>query len=99
MGKDQSAVIKLIDSLEKKKLIKRVVDVNDRRKNFLTITERGEKVMQQYMEIEHELINELQQGLPDYLIDRLRLSECKTKIIYLYNDCTCQLIFLQLHHL
>lgn len=65
MGKDQSAVIKLIDSLEKKKLIKRVVDVNDRRKNFLTITEKGEKIMQQYMEIEHELINELQQGLSE----------------------------------
>jgi len=65
MGKDQSAVLKLIDSLEKKKLIKRIVGVNDRRKNYLTITGKGEKVLGQYQKIEFELIDELQQGIPE----------------------------------
>lgn len=63
MGKDQSVIMKLIDSLEKKKLVNRVVGVNDRRKNFLTITEKGEIVLEQYMKIELLLFDEFQQGL------------------------------------
>ncbi|MGE4586189.1 MAG: MarR family winged helix-turn-helix transcriptional regulator [Mangrovibacterium sp.] len=69
MGKKQSALIKLIDSLEKKKLIKRIVDTNDRRKNILTITKKGEHIMKQYMEIESVLICELQQEIPQAELD------------------------------
>jgi len=34
LGKDQAVIMKLVDSLEKKKLTKRMVGLNDRRKNF-----------------------------------------------------------------
>ncbi len=65
MGKDQSVIMKLIDSLEKKKLVKRIVGLNDRRKNFLDITKKGEEVLEQYRKIELALIDELQQGIPE----------------------------------
>jgi MarR family transcriptional regulator, transcriptional regulator for hemolysin len=63
MGKDKSAIYRVIDSLEEKELVRRVVDRNDRRKNFLMVTKKGEAVIEQYLEIECKLINELQEGL------------------------------------
>lgn len=64
MKKDQSVVMKLIDSLEKKKLVKRIVGLNDRRKNFLVFTKKGEEVMEQYLKIELTLLEELHQDIP-----------------------------------
>jgi MarR family transcriptional regulator for hemolysin len=69
MGKDQSVVMKLIDSLEKKKLVKRIVGLSDRRKNFLDITKKGEEVLEQYTKIEFALMDELQQDIPESEID------------------------------
>lgn len=64
MGKDPSSMLRMIDSLEKKELIKRVVDVNDRRKNKILITQKGEKTIEQYLKIEIELSNELINDIP-----------------------------------
>ncbi|MEN6452650.1 MAG: MarR family winged helix-turn-helix transcriptional regulator [Prolixibacteraceae bacterium] len=72
MGKDQSVVLKLIDSLEKKKLVKRIIGLNDRRKNFLVITKKGEEVLEQYMKIELTLIDELHQDIPRSEIENFR---------------------------
>lgn len=72
MGKDQSVIMKLIDSLEKKKLVKRIVGLNDRRKNFLDITKKGEEVLEQYMKIELTLIEELHQDIPSSEIENFR---------------------------
>jgi len=63
MGKDKSAILRIIDSLEEKELIRRVVDTNDRRKNYLMVTKKGERTIEQYMSINFKLIEELQQGL------------------------------------
>lgn len=63
MGKDKSAVLRLIDSLEKKELVKRVIDTNDRRKNYLIVTKEGEKLLERCSEIESGLIDKLHQGL------------------------------------
>jgi DNA-binding MarR family transcriptional regulator len=81
MGKDQSVIMKLVDSLEKKKLVKRTVGLNDRRKNFLVITKKGEEVMEQYMKIEFALIEEFHQGIPESEIDNFHktLSFIKDK--------------------
>ncbi|MDP4227999.1 MAG: MarR family transcriptional regulator [Bacteroidota bacterium] len=64
MGKDPSSMLRMIDSLEKKELIKRVVDTNDRRKNKILITEKGEKTIKQYLKIEMSLSNELINDIP-----------------------------------
>jgi len=63
MGKDKSSIYRVIDSLEEKELVRRVVDKNDRRKNLLMVTKKGEAVIEQYLEIEHKLIKELNKGL------------------------------------
>ena len=65
MGKDKSAVLRTIDSMEAKELIKRVSDKTDRRKKYLMITKKGERVIEQYMEMELELVTELHAGLSE----------------------------------
>ena len=68
MGKDKSAVLRMVDQLEKKDLLRRVVDQNDRRKNLLFVTKKGERFITDFMEIELQLNKELQAGLaPDNL--------------------------------
>ncbi len=63
MGKDKSSILRIIDSLEEKELVRRVVDTNDRRKNYLMVTKKGEGIIKQYLSITLELSKELQQGL------------------------------------
>ena len=69
MEKDASAVLRMIDSLEDKELVVRVVDKNDRRKNKIMVTKKGEKVIEQLIQIEMQLDAELMQGLPNEDID------------------------------
>jgi MarR family transcriptional regulator for hemolysin len=63
MGKDKSTILRLIDSLETKELVRRVVDAKDRRKNYLMVTKKGEEIIKQYKHILKVMIEELQQGL------------------------------------
>lgn len=68
-GKNKSVVMRMIDSLEKKGLAKRTVNPEDRRENFLSITDKGEKVVTQYQEIEKRLSNELLKDIPSEKIE------------------------------
>jgi len=63
LGKDKSSILRLVNSLEEKKLVVRVVDVTDRRKNFLQVTELGKEIIQHYMDIEAQLSRELTEGI------------------------------------
>jgi MarR family transcriptional regulator, transcriptional regulator for hemolysin len=65
MGRDQSAILRLIDTLEEKELVRRVADKNDRRKNYLMVTKNGERVIQQYQEIGRKIMEDMQQGLSE----------------------------------
>lgn len=68
MVKDKSSVVRMVDQLEKKELLRRVVDQNDRRKNLLFITKKGERIITESLDIELQLNQELQTGLsPDDL--------------------------------
>ena len=69
LGKDQSSILRIVDSLEKKELIRRVVDNNDRRKNFLMVTKKGDNVINQYLKIESQLDDKLFDGLSKSDID------------------------------
>ena len=60
LGKDKSAILRMIDLLEKKELVRRAVDQNDRRKN-----QKGERLIAEFREIESELNSELLEGLSD----------------------------------
>jgi MarR family transcriptional regulator, transcriptional regulator for hemolysin len=63
MGKDKSSILRIIDSLEDKDLVRRVVDANDRRKNCLMVTKKGERVITQYSMLEAEFMKEVLEGL------------------------------------
>lgn len=65
MGKDKSAILRTLDTLEEKDLVKRVSDTTDRRKKYLMITKKGERVIEKCLEIETELTSKLQEGLSD----------------------------------
>ena len=63
MGKDRSAILRIIDVLEKKELVRRAVDQKDRRKKYLMVTKKGEQVLETFLKIEAELREELKAGL------------------------------------
>jgi MarR family transcriptional regulator for hemolysin len=63
MAKDKSSILRLIDSLEEKELIRRAVDNKDRRKNYLIVTKLGYQTIKRYTVIVDELILEIQQGI------------------------------------
>jgi DNA-binding MarR family transcriptional regulator len=65
LGKDKSSVLRLIDSLEEKGLIQRIIDSQDRRKKCLFVTDEGTKVIKQYLEIEFALSDELRKGITE----------------------------------
>lgn len=69
MGKDKSAILRLIDSLEEKELVRRVADLKDRRKNYLMVTKLGQRVIDQYMKVYFDLMEELKEGLSPSEID------------------------------
>jgi len=63
MGKDKSAILRIIDVLEEKGLVRRAVDQYDRRKKYLMVTKKGNHVIEKFLKIEAELQEELKEGL------------------------------------
>ena len=63
IGKDKSTILRLIDSLETKELVRRVAGKKDKRKNYLMVTKKGEELIKQYENIFSAIFEELQQGL------------------------------------
>jgi DNA-binding MarR family transcriptional regulator len=61
--KDKSAVLKQIDVLESKGLVQRQVDVQDRRKKTIVITDEGKQVIIKLIDKEREMFNILTQGI------------------------------------
>jgi MarR family transcriptional regulator for hemolysin len=68
-GKNKSSILRLFDSLEEKELVQRNIDSQDRRKKCLIVTDKGDEVIKQYLEIEFRLLDELQMGLTKSELD------------------------------
>jgi len=69
MKKDKSAILRQIDNLEEKGLVKRVVDSQDRRRNILTITDKGKDFIKEIVEIEKKLFVDLQKDISSQDMD------------------------------
>ncbi len=69
MGKDKSAILRIVDSLEEKELVRRFVDHKDRRKNYLIITKRGDRVIELCLKTVNDFMEELERGLTRSEID------------------------------
>jgi len=61
--KDKNSITKLADALEKKGLICRIPDVNDRRSNLLTLTPLSERMKDQTKEIGIEALDRIISGI------------------------------------
>jgi DNA-binding MarR family transcriptional regulator len=79
MGKDKSTILRLVSSLENKELIRKTECRDDRRKSYLILTKNGEKVLNQYLEIETGLIEKLKSGLSNSEEDLLYKLICRIK--------------------
>ncbi len=65
MGKDKSAILRIIDILEEKDLVRRAIDPKDRRKKYLMVTKKGKQVLEKFLKIEAQLRAELKNGLSE----------------------------------
>lgn len=70
MGKDKSVILRMIDSMEQKELLRKVDDINDRRKTVIIMTKKGERTLKQHLNIEKQLSTEL--------IEDISLSDLET---------------------
>jgi DNA-binding MarR family transcriptional regulator len=55
MGIDKATIVKIIDRLEELKLVKRVVDPNDRRSKNITLTTKGKSTLEKIKTVRSEI--------------------------------------------
>jgi DNA-binding MarR family transcriptional regulator len=70
MCKDKSAILRMIDSLEEKEMLRRVASENDRRKNQIELTGKGLNAINYVLEIE--------KSVQEIVFDGLKENEIKT---------------------
>lgn len=63
MLKDKNSVVKLIDSLEEKKLVKRVNSPKDRRQNLIKVTSKAEKIKDGLTSIAISAVDSITDGI------------------------------------
>lgn len=65
LGKDKSAILRMIDNLQKKNLLCRTVKECDRRKNQIALTEKGHEMIDHMIRIEDGVRNHIFEGLTE----------------------------------
>lgn len=61
--KDKNSVVKLIDGLEKKELVKRVANVDDRRQNLIEVTPLGKEIEESVKETAINAVGTITEGI------------------------------------
>lgn len=67
--RDKPSITRLVDNLEKLKLVKRVSSKEDRRMNLIYLTPEARKMEESSMELAEETLNEALEGVPEHLVD------------------------------
>ncbi len=67
--RDKPSITRLVDNLEKSKLVKRVSSKNDRRSNLIFLTHEGKILEQKTMEVANQTLNEALQGVTNGQIE------------------------------
>ena len=62
LGIDKATIVKMIDKLEKMKLVKREVDPTDRRSKLVSLTAKGQSTVEKIRSIKHEIEEEVFAG-------------------------------------
>jgi DNA-binding MarR family transcriptional regulator len=67
--RDKPSITRLVDNLEKLKLVKRVASKEDRRSNLIFLTSEAQQLQDQSMELANQTLNEALDGVTDEQIE------------------------------
>ncbi|MDQ2718286.1 MAG: MarR family transcriptional regulator [Bacteroidota bacterium] len=67
--RDRPSITRLVDNLEKTKLVKRFASKNDRRSNLIFLTKDGKNLEQKTMEVANRTLNESLEGVTNGQIE------------------------------
>ncbi|MEO6668010.1 MAG: MarR family winged helix-turn-helix transcriptional regulator [Ferruginibacter sp.] len=67
--RDKPSITRLVDNLEKLKLVKRVASKDDRRINMIYLTAEAQQLQERTMEIANQTLNEALQGVTNGQIE------------------------------
>jgi DNA-binding MarR family transcriptional regulator len=67
--RDKPSITRLVDNLEKLKLVKRVASKNDRRMNMIYLTDEAQVLQEQTMGLANQTLNEALGGVTNEEID------------------------------
>jgi DNA-binding MarR family transcriptional regulator len=79
--RDKPSITRLVDNLEKLKLVKRVPSREDRRMNMIYLTAEAQKLQEQTMELAEATLNEALQTVPPEQIE-----VCKAVLQLVYDN-------------
>ena len=77
--RDKPSITRLVDNLEKLKLVKRVPSKDDRRMNLIVLTPEAKKLQEETMELASETLNEALEGVP---ADRIDVCKEVLQVVY-----------------
>ncbi|MEM1325779.1 MAG: MarR family transcriptional regulator [Bacteroidota bacterium] len=70
-GRNKASLTRLIHNMERKRLVERKVDEQDKRSNRIFLTEKGKQIYQSTLPVVFDTIHQIQAGLEATDIDRL----------------------------
>lgn len=77
--RDKPSITRLVDNLEKLKLVKRTASKNDRRINMILLTDNAKNLQEQAMELANQTLNEALESVP---ADRIDICKEVLQIVY-----------------
>ena len=79
--RDKPSITRLVDNLEKLKMVKRVASKQDRRINLIYLTEAATKLQLSTMDIANQTLNEALAG-----VDEADIELCKSVLVKVYEN-------------
>ena len=77
--RDKPSITRLVDNLEKSKLVKRVASKNDRRSNLIFLTKDAKALEQKTMEVANKTLNEALEGVSN---DQIEIAKEVLQMVY-----------------
>jgi DNA-binding MarR family transcriptional regulator len=77
--RDKPSITRLVDNLEKSKLVKRVASKNDRRSNLIFLTKEAKNLEQKTMEVANRTLNEALEGVTN---GQIEIAKQVLQIVY-----------------
>jgi len=77
--RDKPSITRLVDNLEKSKLVKRVASKNDRRSNLVFLTKEAKAMEQKTMEVANKTLNEALERVSN---DQIEIAKEVLQMVY-----------------